>query len=179
MTVNKRAPVPCAWKWWILWSSSRMPCCGRWVVSYRVVRYSKLLLLLLLLSLLCGCQHLPGTSQPLHPYSLLTSKTPSGSNRRNSASKASATSSYQMLETSNSDTQITMGFAVRIRSAGQKYGPTCHQRAVLTSQSLSPWCDCRRLGSTLVSWCWQDINVGNPLWRRALLYTQQALLMPT
>ena len=40
---------------------------------------------------------------------------------------------------------------------------------VLTSQSLSPWCDCRRLGSTLASWRWQDINVGNPLWRQALL----------
>ena len=41
---------------------------------------------------------------------------------------------------------------------------------VLTSQSLSPWCDCRRWGSMLASWRWQDINVGNPLWRRALLY---------
>ena len=40
---------------------------------------------------------------------------------------------------------------------------------MLTSQSLSPWCDCRRLGSTWASWRWQDINVGNPLWRRALL----------
>ena len=28
--------------------------------------------------------------------------------------------------------------------------------------------DCRRLGSTLASWRWQGINVGNPLWRRAL-----------
>ena len=64
----------------------------------------------------------------------------------------------------------SMGFAVRFRSAGQKYGPTCHQRDVLTSQSLSPWCDCRRLGSTLGSWRWQDINVGNPLWRRTLLW---------
>ena len=24
--------------------------------------------------------------------------------------------------------EVTMGFAVRVRSAGQKYGPTCHQR---------------------------------------------------
>ena len=24
--------------------------------------------------------------------------------------------------------RLTMGFAVRVRSAGQKYGPTCHQR---------------------------------------------------
>ena len=30
-------------------------------------------------------------------------------------------------------------------------------------------CDCRRLGSTLASCRWQDTNVGNPLWRRALL----------
>ena len=45
---------------------------------------------------------------------------------------------------------------------------------VLTSQSLSPWCDCRRVGSTLASWRWQDINVGNPLWRRALL-TEQSI----
>ena len=40
---------------------------------------------------------------------------------------------------------------------------------VLTSQSLSPWCDCRHLGSTLGSWRWQGINVRNPLWRRTLL----------
>ena len=61
-----------------------------------------------------------------------------------------------------------MGFAVRVRSAGQKYGPTCHQRDRPDVTGLSPWCDCRRLGSTLASWRWQDINVGNPLWRRAL-----------
>ena len=34
---------------------------------------------------------------------------------------------------------------------------------VLTSQSLSHLCDCRRLGSTWASWRWQDINVGIPL----------------
>ena len=43
------------------------------------------------------------------------------------------------------------------------------------SQSLSPWCDCRRLGSTLGSWRWQDINIGNPLWRWALLKVDQHL----
>ena len=62
-----------------------------------------------------------------------------------------------------------MGFAVRVRSAGQKYGQRATKGTVLTSQSLSPWCDCRRLGSTWASWRWQDINVGNPLWRRVLL----------
>ena len=61
-----------------------------------------------------------------------------------------------------------MGFAVRVRSAGQNTGQRATKGTVLTSQSLSPWCDCRRLGSTLASWRWQDINVGNPLWRRAL-----------
>ena len=39
-------------------------------------------------------------------------------------------------------------------------------------KSLSPWCDCRRFGSTWASWRWQDINVGNPLGRRALLVVQ-------
>ena len=34
---------------------------------------------------------------------------------------------------------------------------------VLTSQSLSSWYDCRRLGNTLASWRWQDMNIGNPL----------------
>ena len=57
-------------------------------------------------------------------------------------------------------------------SASDPWAKNTGQRAtkgtVLTSQSLSPWCDCRRLGSTLASWRWQDINVGNPLWRRAL-----------
>ena len=62
-----------------------------------------------------------------------------------------------------------MGFAVRVRSAGQKYGQRATKGTVLTSQSLSPWCDCRRSGSTLASWRCQGINVGNPLWRRALL----------
>ena len=47
-------------------------------------------------------------------------------------------------------------------------GQRATKGTVLTSQSLSPWCDCHRLGSTLASWCWQDINVGNPLWQRAL-----------
>ena len=53
----------------------------------------------------------------------------------------------------------------RAKNTGQR----ATKGTVLTSQSLSPWCDCRRLGSTLASWRWQDINVGNPLWRRALL----------
>ena len=59
-------------------------------------------------------------------------------------------------------------------SASDPQAKNTGQRAtkgtVLTSQSLSPWCNCRRLGGTLASWCWQDINVGNPLWRRALLW---------
>ena len=53
----------------------------------------------------------------------------------------------------------------RAKNTGQR----ATKGTVLTSQSLSPWCDCRRLGSTLASWRWQGINVGNPLWRRALL----------
>ena len=53
----------------------------------------------------------------------------------------------------------------RAKNTGQR----ATKGTVLTSQSLSPWCDCRRLGSTLASWRWQDINVGNPLWRRTLL----------
>ena len=53
----------------------------------------------------------------------------------------------------------------RAKNTGQR----ATKGTVLTSQRLSPWCDCRRLGSTLASWRWQDINVGNPLRRRALL----------
>ena len=53
----------------------------------------------------------------------------------------------------------------RAKNTGQR----ATKGTVLMSQSLSPWCDCHRLGSTLVSWRWQDINIGNPLWRRALL----------
>ena len=52
----------------------------------------------------------------------------------------------------------------RAKNTGQR----ATKGTVLTSQSLSPWCDCRRSGSTLASWRWQDINVGNPLWRRVL-----------
>ena len=47
----------------------------------------------------------------------------------------------------------------RAKNTGQR----ATKGTVLTSQSLLPWCDCRRLGSTLASWRWQDINVGNPL----------------
>ena len=32
---------------------------------------------------------------------------------------------HRLLATSR---DLSMGFAVRVRSAGQKYGPTCHQR---------------------------------------------------
>ena len=52
----------------------------------------------------------------------------------------------------------------RAKNAGQR----ATKGTMLTSQSLPPWCDCRPLGSTLASWRWQDINAGNPLWRRAL-----------
>ena len=52
----------------------------------------------------------------------------------------------------------------RAKNTGQR----ATKGTVLTSQSSSPWCDCRRLCSTLASWRWQDINVGNPLWRRTL-----------
>ena len=52
----------------------------------------------------------------------------------------------------------------RAKNTGQR----ATKGTVLTSQSLSPWCDCRRLGSALASWRWQDINVGNQLGRRAL-----------
>ena len=52
-------------------------------------------------------------------------------------------------------------------SASDPRAKNTRQRAtkgtVPMSQSLSPWCDCRRLGSTWASWRWQDINVGNPL----------------
>ena len=47
----------------------------------------------------------------------------------------------------------------RAKNTGQR----ATKGTVLTSQSLSPWCDCRRLGSTLASWRWQDINVGKSL----------------
>ena len=53
----------------------------------------------------------------------------------------------------------------RAKNTGQR----ATKGTALTSQSLSPWCDCCRLGSTLTSWRWQDINVGNPLWWRTLL----------
>ena len=33
-----------------------------------------------------------------------------------------------LLINTRHDTRYVMGFAVRVRSAGQKYGPTCHQR---------------------------------------------------
>ena len=56
-----------------------------------------------------------------------------------------------------------------VKNTGQR----ATKGTVLTSQSLSLWCDCRRLGSTLASWRWQDINVGNPLWRRALLHSDR------
>ena len=55
----------------------------------------------------------------------------------------------------------------RAKNTGQR----ATKGTVLTSQRLSPWCDCHCLGSTLASWRWQDINVGNPLWRRTLLVT--------
>ena len=57
------------------------------------------------------------------------------------------------------------GPKIRAKNTGQR----ATKGTVLMSQSLSPWCNCRRLGSTLASWRWQDINVGNPLWRWALL----------
>ena len=57
----------------------------------------------------------------------------------------------------------------RAKNTGQR----ATKGTVLTSQSLSPWCDCRRLGSTWASWRWQGINVGNPLWRRALLQVME------
>ena len=53
----------------------------------------------------------------------------------------------------------------RAKNTGQR----ATKGTVPTSPSWSPWCDCRRLGSTLASGRWQDINVGNPLWRWALL----------
>ena len=53
----------------------------------------------------------------------------------------------------------------RAKNTGQR----ATKGTVLTSQSLSTWCNCRRLGSTWGTWRWQDINVGNPLWWRALL----------
>ena len=59
----------------------------------------------------------------------------------------------------------------RAKNTGQR----ATKGTVLTSQNLSPWCDCRRLGSALASWRWQDINVGNPLWRQALLETVSSL----
>ena len=68
---------------------------------------------------------------------------------------------------------ILMGFAVRVRSAGRKIranvppkGPCWRHRVC----HLAMVRYCRRLGSTFASWRWQDINVGNPLWRRALLW---------
>ena len=42
----------------------------------------------------------------------------------------------------------------RAKNTGQR----ATKGTVLTSQSLPPWCDCRRLGSTLASWHWQDIT---------------------
>ena len=64
---------------------------------------------------------------------------------------------------------LTMGFAVASHPRAKNTGQRATEGTVLTSQSLSPWCDCRRVGSTWASWRWQDINVGNPLRRRALL----------
>ena len=69
-----------------------------------------------------------------------------------------------------------MGFAVRVRSAGQKYGQRATKGTVLTSQNLSPWCDCRCLGSTWASWRWQDINVGNLLWRQGLFSFSEKMI---
>ena len=42
----------------------------------------------------------------------------------------------------------------RAKNTGQR----ATKGTVLTSQSLSPWCDCRRLGSTWASWRWQGIT---------------------
>ena len=79
---------------------------------------------------------------------------------------------YFTLRTTISVFLITQQWG--LPSASDPRAKNMGQRAtrgtVLTSPSLSPWCDCRRLGSTLASWRWQDINVGNLLWRRALLH---------
>ena len=48
-------------------------------------------------------------------------------------------------------TEIAMGFAVRVRSRAKNTGQRATKGTVLTSQSLPPWCDCRRLCSTLAS----------------------------
>ena len=67
---------------------------------------------------------------------------------------------FVCLYASGALTTISMGFAVRVRPAGQKYGPACHQRdradvtEFVTLVRLSPWCDCCLLGSTLASWRW-------------------------
>ena len=69
------------------------------------------------------------------------------------------------------DPQVEWGSPSASDPRAKNTGQRATNGTVLTSQSLSPWCDCRRLGSTWVSWRWQDINVGNPLWRRALFAT--------
>ena len=61
-----------------------------------------------------------------------------------------------------------MGFAVRVRSAGQKYGPACHQRDRADVTEFVTLVRLSSLGQHLASWRWQDINVGNPLWWRTL-----------
>ena len=66
-----------------------------------------------------------------------------------------------------------MGFAVRVRSAGQNYGPTCHQR---DRADVTEFVTLVRLSSLAWAARWQDINVGNPLWRRALLWFDKPLV---
>ena len=62
--------------------------------------------------------------------------------------------------------RVTATACAETQAGEDERGQRTTKGTVLTSQSWSPWCDCRRLGSTWASWRWQDINVGNPLWRR-------------
>ena len=77
--------------------------------------------------------------------------------------------SYPIIPIANHFTKAQWGSPSASDPRAKNTGKRATKGTVLTPQSLSPWCDCRCLGSTLASWHWQDINVGNPLWLRALL----------
>ena len=62
-----------------------------------------------------------------------------------------------------------MGFAVRVRSAGQKYGPTCHQRDRADVTQFVTLVRLSSLGQHVGVLALAGYKRRKPLWRRALL----------
>ena len=72
---------------------------------------------------------------------------------------------------------IWMGFAIRVRCAVQKYGPTCHQRDRADSTEFVTLVRLSSLGQHVgVLALAGYINIGNPLWRQALFRPGDAAL---